>query len=354
MPSEPLIYHDYIIGVHPMYQDLLERCDVDPVFFERTKRECMARNEPSTAYGVDLLFGYRKYGQQTFVVGPKLQNLFNRTRLTGIQNSDVKCPYPEFYVALPDNKHPVWGGEVTQWHPVAGVLVRRVEDGFVFYMWGQENSKSRAAGDDCTYWFSLDLTEVTGDVEDYLQKKLRDPSRDIGETIYGPRGIEVNVKLPEDERRETIVTTSVVVARIILNMCLYLASSSPETGSDPILDAKKAELKALQEQVHKLKKNTKSRSKVNKMAKRLERKRGALSKANVVWIAPTIERTPTTTTRESSTGLRARHWVRGHWKNQPTKSGPVRMWILPYERNKTSPVRVEGHIYQIKTEDTQP
>jgi len=116
---------------------------------------------------------YERFGQHTFVVGPRVQDLFRRTELTKVTEDMLVPPSKAFYVALPGCPWQVWGGGRTRLHEVRGVYVsfsRAVpsrEAGTPsrcanFVIWGFPNERSQGPGDDAVLWHSVNLERCFG------------------------------------------------------------------------------------------------------------------------------------------------------------------------------------------------
>lgn len=327
MHLRPKIYHDYLLRVQPAYREILSQCDEDLGLLNEIVGACFARGAASVGVGLTLLSKYRKCGQQVFVLGPKIQELFGHTDLKGVRKDYLKPPYDCFYIAIPGNKDPIWGGDHTRWHPVDGVLVYFHADGFILYLWGDENGLSRAPGDDSTYWFGINFHQVGDmDLESYVENKLRNFDNNISRAIPGHRGIEVAIEIPDDEKLNVIVNTAIKMVRMTINTILYLNSHGAETAPDPHSERIKREIRQLEAEAAR-----KKRSKAKKLLNKANRKRALLSPSNIVWIAPSIEQDSSGDRKTIQRSPRVRHWVRGHYRRLP--SGKL-CWVRPYERCK--------------------
>ena len=147
---------------------------------------------------------YRRFGHHSVCVPKGMQKALGKTTLAEVRPIDFKPAYGSVYIALPDCEYQLWGGMRTGWHDVGGVYARYVEGGVMttmdlengtlqraqgdtnnavlqIYMWGMENARSATAGDDASFWLTVDLKEVAEaghDLELYVEGLLTDPTRD--------------------------------------------------------------------------------------------------------------------------------------------------------------------------------
>jgi hypothetical protein len=324
MASDPIIFHDYLLGVEPWYRTLLEKREAGKITDDDFQREFFM---PGIGFHRSLwlamlaLVQYRAWGRQTFCIGPKLQAMFDATSLEGVDADEVKLPYPAFYIALPDCAWQVWGGHVTEWHQVTGVLVRQIDregkaPAVFFYVWGAENDQSRRPGDDASFWFTMDLQEVIDremDLEAYITTILSDDARDSGSGDYAPWASALGEgwnELPKSgtDLRAAWVDQALHVIRVALNMTIYVNSQGPEITPDERAEREKARKKALEEAIKRKKNKTKRR--------RLERQLDdidPIATHNVVWLGKSIENSTRAPSIRGPQGARRHTWVRGHW-----------------------------------------
>ncbi len=273
---------------------------------------------------------HKRYGQQTFVVPKEMQGALSRTSLSEVTMDDLRFPYPATYLALPDYEGEIWGGEDTLWHKVRGVFVwfekgeREIrlpteeevtpenDKGVIhLYIWGAENERSRHPGDDASLWTALDLNEMareSEDLESYLERVLRDPSREKVDFKVNP---ELANKLgftflsQTGERRTKQEDTVIETLRILFNSLLYIDSDEAELDVDPSRVDAKERLDRLRSQLE--------RSKHEGKRKKIRRRIGNLPTDTVTWIGRSVryDSEPREGTGEGTP--QKRHWVRGHW-----------------------------------------
>ena len=269
---------------------------------------------------------YAKYGQQAFRIGPEVQGQFLRSGFKGLSFDDLRAPFPGFYVQVPGSGQRVWGGR-TGWHELAGFYVTWFDSaigvadaGVGLVLWGAENERSGSPGDDAVLHLGIPATLFEeGDIETAVATVFMKGKHfaDAMTVLQAPTPEILAV------HRETVLWA----LHILLALILYLRTERPETPPTPeTLEARRERAVATKilRGPHATKKAKKQR--------RLERTLTHLSSANVVDVAPTLE-------RHLAVGGRApriRHWVRGHFK-RVTRGGRT-AWIQPYERGKDAPI----------------
>lgn len=299
---------------------------------------------------------YDRFGQHSFVVGPRVQDMFRRTDLSKITPDLVVAPQTSFYIALPDCPWQIWGGERTRWHNVEGIYVAFVDsvDGndlppgdmqqvsksalearrercIQILLWGGPNERSLFPTDDALLWFALNLdrwVEEGDDIETFFQKHAvmeggRHPRFDAEGDPLDPF---VSPIMPADAegvamQRETLVS----VMRLVLNLCLYMASDEPEL--ETVDNA--AEAASLREQI--------KRKKAEGKRKKLERRLANLPRTRIVYVGPMFEELADKERREQSRGLGGshatpvEHGVRPHWQHYWVGSGDDQRRILRHK-----------------------
>jgi len=346
---EPVIFHDHICGVFPRLRTLLAEAQAGRISaHEAVFATPDGGVNKSMTLSFMLLAEYRQYGQQSFVAGPHLQEMFDRTSLEGVPQDQLKMPFPCLYLALPDCPWKIWGG-VTGWHNVSGVMLRYDEgsNSFTFFLWGAENEKARVAGDDASFWLNLDLNEADRmglDLETYLLTVMGDRERELSDT-------HPDTAIAEQRRGEIynqIEDTAISIIRVAFNLLIYLQSNSPERSVDPKQVARKQERKDIQRQLSRIKNPKKRRTKVNALQRRLAQ----LSDACVTWIGESIERSAGTSHGRKPGQRRVRHWVRGHWWPRLSNKDAIARWGIrwkqPFERNKDCEEAEPSRHYRFK------
>lgn len=359
--DEPKILHDHIVGWSSDMKDLFVAVESGRMAIDEAVEFFRLPNgQPlQSLYTMwTMLLGYRHYGQQTFVLGPHLQEMLENTSLVGVPWDAIKWPYPFFYVALPGSSHQIWGGP-TGWHKLSGMIVGFTPDStrMTVYLWGEENDKSRIVGDDASFWFDIPLQKVRdmgGDLESYIETLMRDPTANWADGSHAPIDIENSGWLasaetvrqgPADDR--TILVAKAAL-RIAINLCIYLQSKGSERSPHPTYEAQRKERQRLQQELGR-KKNPNKKS-----AKNLLRELEKLSEAQVTWLGRTIEETPHTHGGGGGGSSTIRHWVRGHWwprlDNREARDRHGIRWVHPYEKNRDSADKEPARHYQIASE----
>lgn len=300
-----------------------------------------------------LMMLYDRFGQNSYVIGPKVQDLFRRTDLSMVLPDMVREPQTGFYLALPDCPLKIWGGQRTQWHSLSGAYVgftrSAVErDGprqrmVHFALWGAANERSLVHTDDAVLWYSMSLDEwdKSGDsLETFFRNQAVMLNREEDASAWGgfdpldPTDREglVPSKPNVKQHQESLME----VMRIIFNLCLYLDSDEPDLE---VLDAR--------DEADKLKQEIK-RKKPGGKRKKLERRLENLARTRVVYVGPMFEGLTRSGARGGGTphGTHAspvEHAVRPHWQRYWVGSGDERRqrWKLKgmYVRGSGQPVR---------------
>lgn len=273
---------------------------------------------------------HKRYGQQTFVVPKEMQGALSRTSLSEVKGEDLRFPYPATYFALPDYDGEIWGGEDTLWHKVRGVFVwfeqgeREIrlptevevtpenDKGVIhLYIWGAENERSRHPGDDASLWTALDLNEMareSEDLESYLERVLRDPSREKVDFKVNP---ELANKLgftflsQTGERRTKQEDTVIDTLRILFNSLLYIDSDGAELDEDPSSVEAREKYEQITQQLGRIKSEGKR--------KKAQRKLDKLPTDTVTWVGRSVRYDSDSVDGDGSGTPQKRHWVRGHW-----------------------------------------
>lgn len=354
---EPIIFHDYLCGVFPRFRFLLDEAQAgrisayDAVF----ATEDGGVNKSMTLSFM-LLAEYRRFGQQTFVIGPRLQEMFEATSLEGVPSDMLKMPFPCVYIALPGCPWQIYGG-VTGWHDLAGVIVRYNEEtnGFTFFLWAAENENARVAGDDASFWLNLDLNEADRmglDLETYLLTVMGDKDRENSDT-------HPDTRITPDSREDIynrIEDTALNVIRVAMNMLIYLTSNEPERTVPAEQVERKRKRQEIERQIGKI-----DRMKIRGRQKRkrqdnLRRKLEQLSDATVTWLGESIEKSASETHDRKPGQKRVRHWVRGHWWPRLSNKDAIARWGIrwkqPFERCKDAEEAEPSRHYKFR-EDTE-
>lgn len=349
---DPIIYHDHMCGIFPRLRFLLDEASAGRI---SAQDAVFATPEGGVNKAMTLSFmllaQYRQYGQQSFVIGPQLQQMFERTSLEGVPENMLKMPFPTIYIALPDCPWKIWGG-VTGWHKVSGVLVRYHEEtnSFTLFLWADENENARVAGDDASFWLNLDMNEANAmglDVETYLLTVMGDRQRESSDP-------HPDVNIPEAIRQEVynqIEDTAINVARVIFNLLIYLQTKTPERSPVKKYMDQPKQRREIENAIKRIKNPKKRKGKI----KHLKRQLAQLSDATVTWIGESIERIPTGGYARQPGQKQVRHWVRGHWWPRLSNTEAIKRWGIrwkePFEKNKDNDEAEPSRHYRFK-EDT--
>lgn len=267
----------------------------------------------SLYYLTTSLAHFRVAGRQIFVLPPTMQDMLAETSLEGVRFKDVRFPYPCFYVALPKSNLRLWGGERTEWHTLAGVMVQMVApDALNLYLWAAANERSDGVGDDAAFWacvkYNADL-----DMEQTVRTVLADPnSEQPVEDDLTPLGQQLDLafnplSVPVEKRTE-LHENVIKAVRIVVNSLLYLDSTGAEQERDPFCVTSERERAELEKALARIKNPNK------KQARHIRKQLDSLPKSNLVWLGRSVGRTlPARENMDEGGGERRHHWVRGHW-----------------------------------------
>jgi hypothetical protein len=304
-----------------------------------------------------LMLLYDRFGQNSFVVGPKVQDLFRRTSLAKVPPAMLVPPVTGFYVALPDCPWRIWGGARTRWHQLSGVYVgfsksaSRMYGGVPldlertvhFAMWGAANELSVGRTDDALLWYSMSLDawgRDGSDLESFFQQQsvmlVNEHDADIwgGNDPLDPAHTN-SPSVPQmgdvDEHRRTLVC----VLRTVLNLCLYLNSDEPDLKVDDLNSEAEKRRGAL------------SKKKSAGKRKKIERQLKNSPKTRIVYVGPLFETLERDSSRPGSKeagqahASPLEHAVRPHWQRYWVGSGDQRSekWTLKgmYVRGSGTP-----------------
>jgi len=357
MFRNPPFHYDFIMKSPGAieFQDLIER-----QFVKFTNGDLIAGTIPALLNELDgttrmssyMLQLYKRFGQHTFVVGPKVQELFRRTKLAKVTPEMITPPSPAFYIAAADCPWQLWGGERTKLHNLTGIYVSfskvfqgnqppggykfgddlppgaEVHDCINILLWGEANERSLDKFDDSVLWFSISLDKWLNagqDLETFFQNHsvmaaAADDLKDWNPTAneldpFAPAYVPEN---PEAlaAQREMLMN----VLRLVLNVCLYMGSEDP----DLLVEDGEDKAKALQEKI--------SSKKSPGKRKKLERQLANLPRTRLVYVGPMFEELPDSEKRardgrEDQGGSHAspvEHGVSPHWQRYHVGSGEDR------------------------------
>lgn len=282
---------------------------------------------------------YDRAGQNTYVLGPKVQDLFRRTELSRVTRDLVVPPALGIYVALPDSGLRIWGGARTGMHDLRGIYATFARsayknmpevtyDGIHFLLWGPPNAGSFGPGDDAVLWFSMDLARSFGpgdDIESFFQRHavMRANESNIAGLEWeggDPFAPSYEPLIPTDsaeleEQRATLVAS----LRIVINLCLYVSSEEPDLETNDLgQEAQRVLTEA-------------SRKKSAGKRKKMERRASQMAKTRIVYVGPKFERQESSADGGRTHASPAAHTVRPHWQHYWTGAGDGRRRVLVYK-----------------------
>lgn len=307
IPNNPIheaVVQDVVAGKYRTPEALAEVFEIPGIGFHR-----------SLYYLTTSLAHFRIAGRQVFVLPPTMQDMLAETSMEGVKFTEIKFPYPCFYMALPKSNLRLWGGGRTGWHTLAGVMVQAVgTEALNLYLWAPPNERSNGEGDDAAFWACVQHDKNELDLECSIRSLLADPKAE--QTVKDdltPFGQELDLAFDQlavpstvrQELHENVVKT----VRIVVNSLLYLDSAGAEQERDPACAENEQKRAELERVLARFKNPSK------KQARSVRKQLDALPKNNLVWLGRSVGRTlPTRENMEGdTTGARRHHWVRGHW-----------------------------------------
>jgi len=355
MIRNPTFHYDFLMnspGAHE-FQEIVERqfrTFTDDELIGGTIPGFLNELDGTTRMSSYMTQLYKRFGQHTFVVGPKVQELFRRTKLAKVTPEMVTPPANAFYIAVADCPWQLWGGERTKLHNLTGIYVSfskvfqgkqppggykvgdnlppgvEVHDCINIMLWGEANERSLDKFDDTVLWFSISLDKwmrAGQDLETFFQNHsvMTAAADDLKD--WNPTANELDPFAPAyvpgdpaalETQREMLVN----VLRLVLNVCLYMGSEDP----DLIVEDGRDKAKALQEKIAKKKSPGKR--------KKLERQLQNLPRTRLVYVGPMFEELPDGRTEEAGEykgGTHAspvEHGVSPHWQRYHVGSGEDR------------------------------
>jgi hypothetical protein len=285
---------------------------------------------------------YHRLGEHTYVVGPKVQDLFRRTDLSRITHDMLVPPARCFYVALADCPWRIWGGDRTRWHQVTGCYVSFTlgyssmsgggkANGINFCIWGRPNERSENNADDAVLWHSINLDvwrETDDDLETFFESSrvMRATAERPGEWTGTSDPLDPTSSgavLPADaagleEQREMLRS----VMRTALNVCLYTSSEDPDIET---VD-NSANVRELQRQLDR----AKSKGKIKKLRRRITN----APRTRIVYIGPMFETPPPASNGGPGGGgahaTPIEHTVKPHYQRYWVGSGDSKRRVWKY------------------------
>jgi hypothetical protein len=339
---KPWIHLDHHRYLHQVMREIIEKEEGHPISFTDLMAKILQRNEwfvhdhPELFLNIthstqvefwitDNLIQFDHFGRQAFALGPSMRERFEQTSLEGIPAFLMNLPYVSFWVSLMSCPIRFWA--VDEWLILEGFYVTQLDDDrWRVSMIGRIPNSADVG----LMTFFVDLPAF-GRLKDFEQSLL-DKNMPF-------------IELPDESIREKTSDTIRQVLRILVNMILYLQSEAVEVRVHPDCAENQDRRKQLEGEIGR----AKSRGKKQDKQRRLEN----ISTVTVTWLGYTLEEA----VESKHTGRHPRrHWVRGHWRLQHRKHGPiVPIWILPFQRGGREEVgETEGRIYQFKNEEAHP
>lgn len=287
-----------------------------------------------------MLF-YDRFGQHTYVIGPKVRDLFCRTDLTKVTPDMVKPPAHGFYVALPNCPWKLWGGQRTGMHPLTGVYVsfmnafrkgtdpmqdpRKASDkseyGMAFLLWGDTNENSKGPGDDAVLFHNLSFDEWLREGQDLQEFFTSQEVMKELHTVDDWHEFRLAVQDADEadhimsQQRESLVG----VLRLVINLCLYLQSEEHDIYTDdPTVRIKNL-------------RNDASRKKKPGKRKKIERQIENMSRAKVIYVGPVHEERAAARKAGGPHASPLEHDVPPHYQHYWVGSGEDRRRVLKHK-----------------------
>lgn len=370
--EEPAIHFDRLMGSKPAWRECVtEALQGHPAALDR-EFLALTGYSPTQARMLAAAFAYAFNGQQCFVLGPRLQSMFEDTECSGVPKEFVRFPFDCFYVAVPETNMTIWGGERSKEHTVGGFYIHRKAEGiFTLVIWGKENAASRFVGDDASLWIDLNLADAPTkdgniDFEAYLEWMLASGTQQAPDAGMGD--------IPEESRLRHL-QSAISCLRLGLNLVLYMNSLEPEVDKDDARIKNKREAQGLLNQrLSRQGKTGKGKGKGKKgkkkpLSKKDLRERqniASMSEAIITWIGQSIEKAPVS--REGSDTKRTKgtgQWTnrRGHFhfywvgsRTDPETGNPrkgthrVSKWVKPIRRDMARIAHARGRQYRFREE----
>lgn len=282
---------------------------------------------------------YIEAGEQTFVVGPRMREMLEKTSLKGVASSDINMPYNAIWVATPESGQELWDGAA--WHPLEGFyavylppgLEIRYLDGqrlepqptLILVMWGEK--PGAAAGDDAMSSLILPLEEADGRLEEYVEDVMS----------KGTYRIEREVVSLDEADGDRVTRASQMCLRVLVNLCLYLSCEGAVYEEALESRTRRAEKARFTKRADAAKKPSK--------AQKAQKAADLIPTSTIVMVAPHIENAAPGTGTHASPHA---HWVRGHWHHYRHGKGRALVklrWVQPYPKGEPGPR--PGHVYNV-------
>jgi hypothetical protein len=299
---------------------------------DEKQRRIIADTENISALAASTL-RYHESGQYVYEIGPKLQDMFSHTVLDKITPEDIKLPHDCLFLDLKNCSWELWGGDLTQWHNVSGVYLRKALEfelgvDLCVLITAYDNEESSNPGDDAMLWFGFSYEGIAEHgLEGYL--KLQSEKEEWTRKEYR---IE-----HDDERYTKQRQTTLAVTRSLFNFLVYINAEDSELVQHPVQIKRRAEYLSVRNKLKKTKSPSKRRKHENKLYELSSHKRYIVAptlEEKHAWIQSQATQVPIPMGGARSKG--SEHLVAGHWKTPFRKHGErKKKWVMPYARNET-------------------
>jgi hypothetical protein len=342
--TKPWIHYDAvakgeIAKLADMANEMIER-GMKKREVDQLLKDALSKGDERERRGMGFVQAFLDAGQQVFVVGPKLEQMFVNTGLDRVPREVLKAPYKAFWLALPGSELRLWS-QRNGWCVLRGMYVDGSDpDQLRLLLYGPIPTREEPNATNEAYLY-LDFDKVYGasggDLEGYLVDKF-------GEALRLR-----SLTLPADVMAE-LMSVQIQALRIAVNAMLYINANGAELTPDPSYLTELALHKRLMAEKRKVENgHERERAKRREIA-RIDEKAAKVSGATVVWLGRSIEEAESA--KASSAERRRRHWVRGHWRVPARKHGERQLvWVQPYERYADEEATVTRHTYKTKDSD---
>jgi hypothetical protein len=288
---------------------------------------------PDTMTIVTMVFqmlAHEAAGKRVYDVHPALAEQLQNTELRGLTVDDLRLPYENVYITVPDNIGlEIWNAD-TGWHKAEGVYVTEERTGSTLRTWrflwcGEMRNKDPL--DDALVYFNVELEDgqsVDAALDAEQAKVLREMSTD--EAVESFRQMM-------DKWRRLFVWA--------MNVVLYCTWTDP--GEHILSNPQAAQLWA---KIQSLPRKGSRRAMLQQKFKNMD------ARSRII-LAPktTIDRSSTPSEHSGSQHVVSSAWVRtrvaGHWRKQacgPRHSERKVIWIAPFWRGpEDAPIHTPKH-----------
>ena len=337
--TKPWIHYDAvakggIAKLTAMANEMIER-GMKKREVDQLLKDALSKGDERERRGMGFVQAFLDAGQQVFVVGPKLEQMFVNTGLDRVPREVLKAPYKAFWLALPGSELRLWS-QRNGWCVLRGMYVDGSDpDQLRLLLYGPIPTREEPNATNEAYLY-LDFDKVYGasggDLEGYLVDKF-------GEALRLR-----SLTLPADVMAE-LMSTQIQALRVAVNAMLYWNAGGAEITADPNYLAELELHKRLMAEKRKIENgHERERTKRREIA-RIDEKAAKVSGATVVWLGRGIEEAKPESTPGST--KRRRHFVRGHWRLPARKHGERQLvWVQPYERYADEEATVTRHTYK--------